>query len=298
MLEGSIEDLTKIAADSATPSHLLVELSKHGNSQIRSLVASNPNTPLETLKSLCGFADAIVANPVFDLLQLEDGNSKFIRLTLAISTKTPPEALTQLIATEDLDDVCYALGRNASTPINTLTSIAIAIVSNKNFVCVHDTFRANHQFFKWLDLVLDIISRPDISESNLEKIIDVAIDRDRFELLCEWIRIPKLSFSMLEKLSKYPEKHPDKRIEGFDELLIDFPTVKESPILLDNVARNIGNNDLRHKEDVFLKIANNPRTLSSTIEYLAAHHSPQVRNALANHPNCSRKASDIFLLTQ
>ena len=63
MLEGSIEDLTKIAANSATPSHLLVELGKHKSDRIRSLVASNPNTPLETLKSLgWEFADNILVN--------------------------------------------------------------------------------------------------------------------------------------------------------------------------------------------------------------------------------------------
>lgn len=37
MLEGSIKDLKKIAASPSTPSHLLIELGKHQNSQIRSL---------------------------------------------------------------------------------------------------------------------------------------------------------------------------------------------------------------------------------------------------------------------
>jgi hypothetical protein len=52
MLEGSgsIKDLKKIAANPSTPPHVLIELGKHQNSQIRCFVASNPNTPLETLR--------------------------------------------------------------------------------------------------------------------------------------------------------------------------------------------------------------------------------------------------------
>ena len=131
MLEGSIGDLKKIAASPSTPSHLLIELGKHKNSQIRSLIASNPNTPLVTLKCLGQeFADAIVDNPVFDLLKLEDPNSKFVRLTLARSTKTSPEVLAKLIATENSDfEICCVVANNINTPINTLGNLAIEIVN-------------------------------------------------------------------------------------------------------------------------------------------------------------------------
>ena len=299
MLEGSIEDLTKIAANSATPSHLLVELSKHKSDQIRSLVASNPNTPLETLKSLgWKFADNILVNPAFELLKLENPHSKFIQLTLARSTKTPSQVLAKLIATKNLDgEICTAVAKNTNAPIDALASLAITIFKEKDgYITAYRTLVVSG----WFRLALDIIRRPDISESCLEKIIDICLERNHEYLLFKIAGLPKLSFSMLEKLSKYPEKYPDKEIEGFEELLIDFPMVKESPILLDNIARNtVGSLEfLECKEEVFLKIANNPRTLSSTIEYLAAHHSPQIRNALTKHPNISPKALDIFLLMQ
>ena len=134
MLEGSIRDLKKIAASPSTPSHLLIELGKHQNSQIRSLVASNPNTPVETLKCLGQeFADAIVDNLVFDLLKLEDPNSKFIKLTLARSTKTPPEVLAKLIATEKTDaEICYALANNTNTPIDVLIDFVISLADGTN----------------------------------------------------------------------------------------------------------------------------------------------------------------------
>jgi|GEM_PF-3629636 len=300
MREDSIERLTKIAADPSTPSHLLIELGKHENSQIRSLVASNPNTLLETLESLgTEYADAIVENPAFELLKLENPNSKFIQLTLARSTKTSPKVLAKLIATKDLDgENCRTVAKNINTPIDALASLAITLVEEKDvYTVVYNDYIVSH----WFELALDIIRRPDIPESCLEKVIDIFIERNYEYLLRESATIPNLPFKVLEKLSTYPSKYPDRGYDNLlgacEELLIDVPLVQKSPILLDNVARNIVG-QLRHKEDMLLKIAHNPLTLSSTIEYLAAHYSPQIRNALLNHPHVSPKALEISLFAQ
>ena len=294
MLEGSIGDLKKIAASPSTPSHLLIELGKHKNSQIRSLIASNPNTPVETLKCLGQeFADAIVDNPVFELLILEDANSKFVRLTLARSTKTPPEVLAKLIATENSDfEICCAVANNINTPINALASLAIEIVNGTTDYIPSSV--TNRLVDNWLYLAIRIIRNPNIPESCLEKVLDISIVRNHQELLWESVSIPKLSYQMLEKLSLYPAKHPDIQLEGCGCLLIDLPLVNQSPILLDNIARNT----LPFDEDVFLKIAKNSITLTPTIEYIAAHDSRHVRNALIDHPNVSRKALDIILFMQ
>ena len=294
MLEDSVEDLTKIAANPSTSPHLLIELSKHKDFQIRSLVASNPNTPLETLKCLGNeFADAIVENPVFDLLKLEDSNSKFVRLTLARSTKTPPEVLAKLITKENPDfEVCWAVAKNINTPIDALGELAIEIVSGITGYIPPDV--TNRLVDNWLYLAIRIIRSPNIPESYLEKVLDISIDRNHQELLWESVTIPKLSDRMLEKLSLYPAKHPDIQLEGCGCLLIDLPTVNDSPILLDNIAQNT----LSFDEEVFLKIAQNSITLTRTIEYVAAHDSSYVRNALINHPNVSRKALDIVLFMQ
>ena len=80
--------------------------------------------------------------------------------------------------------------------------------------------------------------------------------------------------------------------------LIDLPIVNKSPIILDNIARNTTSYEDTDDYKVFLKIAENSITLTQTIEYIAAHHSSQVRNALINHPNVSRKALDIILFMQ
>ena len=299
MLEGSIEDFKKIAANPSTPSHVLIELSKHENSQIRSLVASNPNTPLEALKYLMGeFADAIVENPVFDLLKLEGTNSNFIRLTLARSTKTPPEVLAELIATENSDfEVCYVVANNINTPINALGNLAIEIANGTTGRLYPNQSNSIDDSENWLYLVIDIIDNHNISESYLEKVLDISIDRNHWGLLeisLDILNLFNLSYRMLEKLSLYQKDRPEIQVDGYGYLLIDLPTVNKSPILIDNIARNT----LQSKEDVFLKIANNSITSTRTIEYIAAHSSHNVRNALINHPNVSRKALDIILFMQ
>ena len=83
-----MEDLKKVAANPLTSFHLLVELSQHENFAIRYLVASNPNTPEETLTHLGKeFPDEVLENP----------HSYFKRLSLARDRKTPPETLEKLI---------------------------------------------------------------------------------------------------------------------------------------------------------------------------------------------------------
>ena len=313
MLEGWIKDSKEIAADPSTPPHVLIKLSKHKNYQnknyqIRFLVASNPNTPVETLKCLGKesyrgeeFADAIVENPVFDRLKLEDPYSKFVRLILARSTKTPPEVLAKLIATEKSDiDICWAVAKNINTPIDTLDNLAIEIANGTTGnVYSTKTITRSDNWQSWFYLFKDIINNPNISETCLEKVLDISIDRNHSDLVSVFlstVNISNFSYRMLEKVSLYQLGAKLQIIDGYGHLLIDLPTVNKSPIILDNIARNTSNS--KYDVDVFLKIANNSLTLTRTIEYIAAHDSSQVRNALIDHPNVSRKALDIILFMQ
>lgn len=68
---------------------VLTKLSKHKNRSIRRAVASNPYTPEQILEKLSQeFPEVVRANPIFDLLLLENPDSKFVKLTLARSSTT------------------------------------------------------------------------------------------------------------------------------------------------------------------------------------------------------------------
>ena len=91
---------TRIAIASAedTPADVLIQLSEDPAKEVRNAVASNPNTLTEILVKLGKeFPEAITANPIFNLLFLEDPNSKFIRLSLARSSTTSPETLAKIM---------------------------------------------------------------------------------------------------------------------------------------------------------------------------------------------------------
>ena len=55
------------------------------------------------------------------LIVMEEHNSKSSRLSLASSSKTNPEVLAQIAASEKEDeDICFAIAQNINTPIDTL----------------------------------------------------------------------------------------------------------------------------------------------------------------------------------
>ncbi|WP_309730467.1 hypothetical protein [Chamaesiphon sp. OTE_75_metabat_556] len=64
--------MVQAASDPTTSPQLLRQIATQTDWQLRQLVASNPNTPTDTLWQLgIDFPEAILNNPVFELLQLE-----------------------------------------------------------------------------------------------------------------------------------------------------------------------------------------------------------------------------------
>ncbi len=73
--------LAKAKGDHTSPD-LLKQLANNQNLEVRLAVASNPNTPQEVLIELGKeFPDAIVANPIFTVVLLENPESHFFRLS-------------------------------------------------------------------------------------------------------------------------------------------------------------------------------------------------------------------------
>jgi hypothetical protein len=80
---------SQIAVNPDTSSHILSQLATARDWDTRRLVASNPNTPTNILWQLgIDFPEAILANPIFALLQLENLN---------LAAKIPHDTLTSLL---------------------------------------------------------------------------------------------------------------------------------------------------------------------------------------------------------
>lgn len=124
MLKMNQEAIRLQAKDETTAPDVLTELSISEDKLTRQYVASNPNTPIETLAMLSKeFPDEIVDNPIFDLLLLEDPESIFIKIYLARSSKTPPETLERLINDREIK-VRAAVAENPYTTVDILEKLA------------------------------------------------------------------------------------------------------------------------------------------------------------------------------
>ena len=123
----NLETRKAIATDFNSPPGILKELSGDSDRDIRLLVASNPNTSAGVLFKLSEeFPEAITANPIFDILILENPDSYWLRMCLAKSSTTSEETLARLADTtkpED-EDICCAIARNPNTPIPILEKLA------------------------------------------------------------------------------------------------------------------------------------------------------------------------------
>jgi hypothetical protein len=81
--------MVQAASDPTTSPRLLRKIATQTDWKLRQLVASNPNTPTETLWQLgIDFPEAILNNPIFELLQLEQ---------LDLVAKIPHPTLTSLL---------------------------------------------------------------------------------------------------------------------------------------------------------------------------------------------------------
>jgi Leucine rich repeat variant len=122
--QASVETRLTIASSNAATADELRSLAKDGDRAVRAAVAGNPNTPTEVLLKLGEeFPDEITANPIFNILLLEDPESQFVRLSLARSSTTSEETIARLAKIYDEKIFC-AVARNLKTPIYILEQLA------------------------------------------------------------------------------------------------------------------------------------------------------------------------------
>ncbi len=114
-----------IASAENTSAEVLKKLSKDPDAEVRGAVASSPNTPIEILEKLGEeFPEEIINNSIFNLILLENPDSRFIQLSLARSSTTPKETLAQIAETAD-QAIILAIAHNASTPQKTLIRLLL-----------------------------------------------------------------------------------------------------------------------------------------------------------------------------
>ncbi|MEH2383083.1 MAG: hypothetical protein V7K27_30060 [Nostoc sp.] len=247
---------------------VLEELSSHPQPEVREAVAKNPNTPTKVLLKLGKeFPDAITANPVFNLLVLENPESHFVRLSLARSTTTGESAIAQLSKIED-EEILLAIARNPKTPLELLEQL---LESPPPF-----WDRDNDGQYEFDNRLFFAIARnPNTSESLLLKLAESGISDIEMAIA----ENPNAPLSLLNKFA-------DWRDVLMNKLLAQHPGIPRA--MLKKMAG--GNIDV----SIFKALARNPQVPSAILEKLAGENDEEIRYLVKNHPNVSESAIAII----
>ncbi|WP_448266063.1 hypothetical protein [Nostoc sp. DSM 114159] len=287
---------------------VLEELSLHPQPEVREAVAKNPNTPTEVLLKLGKeFPDAITANPIFNLLLLENPESHFVRLSLARSTTTSESAIAQLSKIEDKEILCAVAG-NPKTPLHILERL---VVEGPPLFCDHEN--ADESDFD--GLFTAIAQNLNTSESLLLQLaedgswnIKIAIAENPktplslLNTFADWrglhktiARNPQAPSAILEKLAGENEKE-------IRDLVKNHPNVSETAIAIINFIEGKPGTSIDLLErlasdrrvSVRRLVATHPSTPAKVLEKLAQDTDEDVPFKAASHPNATSTVLEFF----
>ena len=320
------EEIRRQAQDENTSPEILAKLAKRKDKEILRLVAGNPNTPVETLEKLGEeFSDAIVANPIFDLLLLENPENKFLLLSLARASTTSVDKLKELASCRE-EIIVKAVVKNSKTPASILDNAyknlghrlpVKAFLENQN---TGDATLAR-MIMRFSGITesdyRSILEHPNVSEitTNMIKLKDkrkniparflekFASNEDR-NIRCQVSRYPSVSAKVLEKLSldddtwirKNVAAHSNTSIETIKKLAIDEnreirAAVAASNNISSELAKLLSQDENHYVRE---KIAKNLKTPIEIINKLVEDDEPEVRGAVAARKDISEENAYIL----
>ncbi|MBE9228907.1 hypothetical protein IQ264_26195 [Phormidium sp. LEGE 05292] len=300
--------LALAVADHTAPD-LLKQLATDEDAEVRRAVASNPNTPQDVLLKLGKeFPDAIVTNPIFNILLLENPESLFVRLSLARSSSSPSETLANLSALPDEDILC-AIAENPNTPVATLEQL----VQNPPQIYDYDHDYDGLDGSEFGRLLTSVAKNPNTPASLLiqlanhsshfvryavaehphtpANILDRFADFRDMEMHRAILRNSSTPATVLEKLAGEEVKEIRDRIKAHPNVsemaiaLVDFMDEKpETPLhLLPTFATH-------SRPAVRRLVADYPHTPPSVLDRLSLDMDDGVRHKVGEHPNASATA--------
>jgi hypothetical protein len=269
------------ATDALSSADLLTSLSHDPDFEVRRAVAGNPNTPTEVLAEMGKeFPDEITANPIFNILLLEDPESQFVRLSLARSSTISEAALTQLSSIGNEEILC-AITQNPVTPLSILETL------------VHNPPQL-YEEPEWSDydrIFASVAKSPNVSVELLTELVE------RGGGVCYAIaENPKAPSKFLEQFATW-------RNIDMHRALMRNPKTPSSVLeilaggLWPNIHYKPSQVDVRthpNVSEMAINIANfidgKPGTPVYVLERLAVDHRPEVRRLVAEHPSTSPEA--------
>ncbi|MBD2569230.1 hypothetical protein [Anabaena lutea] len=288
---------------------VLEQLSSHPQPEVREAVAKNPNTPTKVLLKLGKeFPDAITANPVFNLLLLENPESHFVRLSLARSTTTSEDTIARLSEIKDEEILCAVAG-NPKTPLHILEEL----VENPPVFC--DDENADESDFD--RLFTAIIQNPNTSELLLHELAERGSSNVRqaiaqnpkaplslLNTFADWrnFRMHKAIAQNPQAPSAILEKLAGENVKEIRDLVKNHPNVSETAIAIINFIEGKPGTSIDllerlasdRRASVRLLVAAHPSTPAKVLEKLVQDTDEDVAFKAASHPNATSTVLEFF----
>lgn len=286
----------------------LIELSKDSNVTIRRAVASNPNTPERVLEELSEeFPEQVTANPVFDLLLLENPDSMFIKLSLARSLNTSRDKLVRLIDDENKDI------RNAAIANSNIDSEILEKLIER----FKDSWQSNY-------INLAIAKNPNASSEILDKLLDRYTIHDD-EIRSQIVRHKNASSEILDKISRETTnsycpnihapiaRHPNTQASTLETLPYGEKSIRKDALKHPNISAyaiaiiKFLEREIEPNPTLLQKLANHPyyqvrklvaessNVTTAILNQLATDNRSSVQEAVCNNRKAPPETLDLVL---
>jgi hypothetical protein len=247
----------QMAVNPTTDPQLLRQISTSKDWELRQLVASNPNTPIDILWQLgIDFPESILSNPIFELLQIE---------RLHLVAEIPHETLTSLLQCERVPKnfMEYAVGQQDY-------SLWLAVAYNPYTSSTLLEKLAKKSRRQDRELIRAVAAHPNTPPHLLAEIIDIGTNIA--QIVAENARTP---VAVLEKILYQYSKANDPT---FTTLVALHPHLNPRLLMQMHLAPN-------ESAARSLWLAKQSETESSTLLELAQTDWAVLQIAVVRHPN-------------
>ena len=257
----------QVALNPSTPPELLQKLAKSGNATTRLHVAANPNTPTKVLLNLGSeFPEALLDNPIFPLLLLENPNLvdeiPLSTLESLLKCETVPVSFLEQAANKWDRQVRLAVATNARTP-----KAALAKLGQSSDAQIAELARLH---VNWAGEITE--GWHEAAREAMQKTTTLVVIQDR-EYLRELAKIGLLTEWVIQHLLRLRGNSViDLVLQGVASWVHNFPHI------LELLAKD-------NKWEIRLAVAQNPNTPASILEELARRSDREIRMALAQNPS-------------
>lgn len=298
------------AQDEKTSPEILSKLAINKERLIRQDVASNPNTPVEILAKLAmEFPQEIMANPILDLLMLDDLSQLLTLKTEVAKSPNTPESILDRLKDDCDDGVRLAVAENINAPerilnhfcnssnLNTLLNIAKNISASESIL---DRLK-NHSFRQVRVAVAQNPNTPekilDCLKSNSRKVrIAVAENPNTSEKILDYLKSDRY-FRVRIAVANNPnvsEKILDYLMN--EKQVLVRVGIALNPNTSDDRLKKVANSFTEYSPDVMVNFvskmrqAQNKNTPPEILAQLAnKNESMPIRRAVARNPNTSEE---------